>query len=178
MFRSRRNTAPASDANQLNREASINVSGFESTARVVIAKHCAHRQQVLFEETKAMFDQLRAGPRQQQQQQLYSGCWNGCNGWFGPNISAWHGVIETQAKGTLHCHALLWGGLSPELLSMCVDNKKLREAAQKALDSVITARFGFVGRRVTSLLHHRCQLENRGTNKNKHGTCKMEHVKC
>ena len=46
-------------------------------------------------------------------------------GIFG-HADAWHYCVECQGKGTLHFHALIWGGLSPELLSAATDNAKLR----------------------------------------------------
>jgi len=60
-------------------------------------------------------------------------------GIFG-RMTAYHGVVECQGKGTLHVHALLWGGLSPELLSAAVDDPELRREAARVMNSIVSAR--------------------------------------
>jgi hypothetical protein len=57
-------------------------------------------------------------------------------------VTAWHGVVECQAKGTLHWHSTLHGSLSPELLSRAIDDAMLRQKAAQALDSMMLARAG------------------------------------
>ena len=49
------------------------------------------------------------------------------------------GVIEEQARGTPHCHAIVWGSLTPSLLQAATPVPQLREAIIKLLDRMVTA---------------------------------------
>jgi hypothetical protein len=59
-------------------------------------------------------------------------------GIFG-DITAFFGTIETQQRGALHFHVLLWGGLTPKLLENSVDFPKLESKISAALDSMYQA---------------------------------------
>ena len=49
------------------------------------------------------------------------------------------GVHETQARGTLHLHCIIFGGLPPELLKKCSHVPSIHEAIQTVLDSHFSA---------------------------------------
>jgi hypothetical protein len=39
-------------------------------------------------------------------------------------IYGYYSVIETQGRGSLHCHMIIWGGLSPSMIQNgCLDDK-------------------------------------------------------
>jgi hypothetical protein len=59
-------------------------------------------------------------------------------GIFG-DITAFFGTIETQQRGALHFHVLLWGGLTPKLLESSVDFPALEAKISAALDSMYQA---------------------------------------
>jgi len=48
---------------------------------------------------------------------------------------AFIGVTETQARGGLHFHVIIWGGLSPELLECAATVPELFDAVSKVLES-------------------------------------------
>jgi hypothetical protein len=54
-------------------------------------------------------------------------------------IIAYYGVIESQGRGTLHLHILLWGALPPFLLQKCAEFDDLVEVISRALDSMVSA---------------------------------------
>jgi len=49
------------------------------------------------------------------------------------------GVHETQARGSLHLHCIMFGGLPPELLKRCSHIPEISEAIRKVLDSQFSA---------------------------------------
>ena len=53
--------------------------------------------------------------------------------------TALSGCIETQARGALHIHIIVYGGLKPKLLEDCVGFKPLCEVVSSVLDSMYTA---------------------------------------
>ena len=59
-------------------------------------------------------------------------------GIFG-NITAWQCVIENQAKGTLHAHMVLYGGLTSHVIESLAEYQELRESMIKVTDSHVTA---------------------------------------
>ena len=56
-------------------------------------------------------------------------------GIFG-NVTAYFGCIETQARGALHFHAIIWGGINPKLLEQSAGFPALCETISKVLDSM------------------------------------------
>jgi len=59
-------------------------------------------------------------------------------GCFG-HVTGFHGMTETQQRGALHFHVLLYGSLTPKLLELGTGSAKLTEEIAKALDSMYTA---------------------------------------
>ena len=59
-------------------------------------------------------------------------------GVFG-HITAFYGQIETQQRGALHFHVIIYGGLCPKLLESCASFTELCEEVQKALDTMYIA---------------------------------------
>jgi hypothetical protein len=59
-------------------------------------------------------------------------------GIFG-DISAFFGTIETQQRGALHFHVLLWGGLIPRLMEKAIDFNILEKKLARALDNMYSA---------------------------------------
>ena len=59
-------------------------------------------------------------------------------GIFG-EVRSFFGCIETQARGALHFHILLWGGLEPKLLQSAAYIPELCAQVEKALDSIYKA---------------------------------------
>jgi len=59
-------------------------------------------------------------------------------GCFG-HVTGFHGMTETQQRGALHFHVLLYGSLTPRLLELGTGSSKLTEEISKALDSMYTA---------------------------------------
>ena len=59
-------------------------------------------------------------------------------GVFG-NITGYFGCIETQDRGALHFHVLLWGGISPRLLEMSTPFPDVCKVVADALDKMYTA---------------------------------------
>jgi len=56
-------------------------------------------------------------------------------GVFG-NIQSFFGCIETQARGSLHFHIVIWGGLTPELLEKAAPFSDICAVIQDALDKM------------------------------------------
>ena len=50
-------------------------------------------------------------------------------------------VIESQARGSLHAHALLWGCVPPKVIQQVMDRNEVRSALNSMLDSMIRAYF-------------------------------------
>ena len=50
-------------------------------------------------------------------------------------------VIESQARGSLHAHALLWGCVPPKVIQQAMDRDEVRLALNSMLDSMIRAYF-------------------------------------
>ena len=59
----------------------------------------------------------------------------GCFGY----VTGFHGMTETQQRGALHFHVLLYGSLTPKLLELSAGTPELEEAVGEALDSMYTA---------------------------------------
>ena len=59
-------------------------------------------------------------------------------GVFG-NIVACFGTIETQNRGALHFHLILWGGITPKLLEHSASFSEVCKTVQDALDSMFSA---------------------------------------
>jgi hypothetical protein len=59
-------------------------------------------------------------------------------GVFG-HITAFFGCIETQQRGALHFHLLLWGGITPKLLEKAAGNLALSAMIRPVVDSMYTA---------------------------------------
>lgn len=59
-------------------------------------------------------------------------------GVYGTTLSVM-GVNEAQARGKLHFHCILWGGIPPEVLQAVSHIDSLAAAAQEALDSMFKA---------------------------------------
>ena len=53
--------------------------------------------------------------------------------------TAFYGTIETQDRGALHFHVIIWGGITPKLLERASGIPELCEIIEKALDSIYTA---------------------------------------
>ncbi|KAF5311241.1 hypothetical protein D9611_013019 [Ephemerocybe angulata] len=73
-----------------------------------------------------------------------------CGSKKGPGIfgdcDAYYGTVETQGRGTLHCHMLIWlrGHLPPEALETALKTSaEYRAALEKWLDSIVDS--GFLG---------------------------------
>jgi hypothetical protein len=64
-------------------------------------------------------------------------------GIFG-DITAFFGTIETQQRGALHFHVLLWGGLTPKLLENSVDFPKLESKISAASGLYVSSRSTFI----------------------------------
>jgi hypothetical protein len=62
----------------------------------------------------------------------------GGKGVFG-NILAMHGVHETQQRGALHFHVVLWGGLTPKLLESADQCSSLCGVIGNVLDTMYRA---------------------------------------
>ena len=63
------------------------------------------------------------------------------SGLFGEML-AFYGVTETQARGALHLHAILYGGLSPYLLQNASHINELCTAISEVLDEMFQAELG------------------------------------
>ena len=59
-------------------------------------------------------------------------------GVFG-RILAMHGVHESQQRGALHCHIVLWGGISPALLEGGAQYQDLCDVISEVLDTMYSA---------------------------------------
>jgi len=59
-------------------------------------------------------------------------------GIFG-HVTGFFGMTETQARGALHFHVLIFGGLTPKLLEQSAGCKELSDPVANALDSMFTA---------------------------------------
>ena len=59
-------------------------------------------------------------------------------GIFG-HVPAFFGCVETQARGSLHFHILLWGGITPKLLEKAASFPEICSVIQKTLDSMYSA---------------------------------------
>ena len=57
--------------------------------------------------------------------------------------NAHFGVIETQGRGTLHIHFLIWSSFRPKTLQMVAHNATLSECAGKVLDTMTIASIPF-----------------------------------
>ncbi len=51
-----------------------------------------------------------------------------------------YGVVEEQARGTPHCHAAIWGGLSPQLVQIASAAEELIDAVAESYDYMVRAR--------------------------------------
>lgn len=60
-------------------------------------------------------------------------------GLFGTAVGA-YGVVEEQARGTPHCHAAIWGGLSPQLVQAAPAEEELIEVIAESYDYMVRAR--------------------------------------
>ena len=54
-------------------------------------------------------------------------------------VVAYFGCVETQARGALHFHLILWGGITPNLLEKAASFSDVCVTIQKALDSMYCA---------------------------------------
>lgn len=54
-------------------------------------------------------------------------------------VTAYFGCIETQARGALHFHLIIWGGIVPRLLEQCVAFEEVCKKVQEALDTMYNA---------------------------------------
>ena len=54
-------------------------------------------------------------------------------------MRSFFGCIETQARGALHFHIILWGGLEPKLLQTAAYIPELCLQVEKALDETYKA---------------------------------------
>ena len=59
-------------------------------------------------------------------------------GIFG-HVTSVFGGVETQARGALHFHILVWGGITPKLMEEGAGIPEVCQKIQEALDSVICA---------------------------------------
>ena len=59
-------------------------------------------------------------------------------GIFG-HVTAFFGCVETQARGALHFHIVLWGGITPNLLEKAASFPQLCSEIQNALDTMYVA---------------------------------------
>ncbi|KZS03136.1 Uncharacterized protein APZ42_034213 [Daphnia magna] len=59
-------------------------------------------------------------------------------GLFGVLLASF-GVVEEQARGTPHCHAIVWGGLPPSLLQSTAGTPRLLNVIAGLLDRMVTA---------------------------------------
>ncbi|KZS02069.1 Uncharacterized protein APZ42_001038, partial [Daphnia magna] len=59
-------------------------------------------------------------------------------GLFGVPLASF-GVVEEQARGTPHCHAIVWGGLPPSLLQSVAGAPRLLNIIAGLLDRMVTA---------------------------------------
>jgi len=59
-------------------------------------------------------------------------------GIFG-HVNAYFGCVETQARGALHFHVIIWGGITPKLLEQAVRFSSVCKTIEKALDSMYCA---------------------------------------
>ena len=59
-------------------------------------------------------------------------------GVFG-HTRAFFGCVETQARGALHFHAIIWGGIKPKLLEHATSIPAVCQAVQRALDKMFSA---------------------------------------
>ena len=59
-------------------------------------------------------------------------------GIFG-KVNASYGIIEAQARGALHMHALLFGEIKPEILTRWVHDEQFRKEIIKVLDNLVEA---------------------------------------
>ena len=55
------------------------------------------------------------------------------------HVTAFFAMIETQVRGALYLHCLIWGGLSPKLLEGAAGIDCLCKEIQEALDTMYTA---------------------------------------
>ena len=58
-------------------------------------------------------------------------------GLFGPPVASF-GVVEEQARGTPHCHALVWGGLSPSLIQNVATVTSLMKKIAAIVDQMVS----------------------------------------
>ena len=59
-------------------------------------------------------------------------------GIFG-HVTAFFGMTETQQRGALHFHVIIWGGITPKLLEKAASIEDICKHIQMALDSMYTA---------------------------------------
>ena len=59
-------------------------------------------------------------------------------GIFG-HVIAYFGCVETQARGALHFHIVIWGGITPHLLEKAASFPDICASIEKALDSMLIA---------------------------------------
>ncbi|KAI9551024.1 hypothetical protein GHT06_005687 [Daphnia sinensis] len=59
-------------------------------------------------------------------------------GLFGLPLASF-GVVEEQARGTPHCHAIVWGGLPPSLLQSAAGAPRLLDVIASLLDRMVAA---------------------------------------
>ena len=61
-----------------------------------------------------------------------------CIGSFGTPI-AFFAADESQGRGSLHMHAILWCGIPPDTIQKHINNKKIMEETIKVVDSMVRA---------------------------------------
>ena len=54
-------------------------------------------------------------------------------------VTAYFGCIETQERGALHFHIIIWGGISPKLLEQAVYFPAVCDKIEHALDKMYCA---------------------------------------
>ena len=65
-----------------------------------------------------------------------SSCCKGCFGY----VAGFHGMTETQQRGALHFHVLLYGSLTPKLLELAAGSPNLEKVVADALDTMYCAK--------------------------------------
>jgi hypothetical protein len=81
-------------------------------------------------------------------------------GIFG-HVTAVCGCIETQARGALHIHVVIYGGLKPRLLEDCVGFDGLCHAVTSILDSMYVAAMP-MSSHVEQMLHQKMKHNEEG----------------
>lgn len=53
---------------------------------------------------------------------------------------AYYGTIETQARGSLHAHIVLWTAITPSVLQSVAHQKEIAQHVSRVIDSIVSAR--------------------------------------